>query len=116
MCGSHDHSHESKTTSRRSFLTTGTALAAAGAGLAATAGSAAAGSTNSAYADPAEPALPPSDMKLDRGRTAIVIVDPQIDFLSPDGVTWGVVGASVEEHNTVENIERLFKRPRSSTS
>ena len=111
MCGSHDHSHDDdKTTSRRSFLKTGTTLAAAGAGLLASAGAAAAGSANEAYADPAEPALPPSDMKLDRARTALVVVDPQIDFLSPDGVTWGVVGASVEEHNTVENIERLFKK------
>lgn len=31
------------------------------------------------------------------------------DFLSPDGVTWGVVGESVTENNTVENIETLLK-------
>jgi nicotinamidase-related amidase len=61
------------------------------------------------YADPAEPALPPSNMVLDLKRTALVIVDPQIDFLSPDGVTWGVVGESVKEHNTVANIGRLFE-------
>ena len=42
-------------------------------------------------------------------RTAVVITDPQIDFLSPDGVTWGVVGKSVEEHNTVNNLERIFQ-------
>ncbi len=42
-------------------------------------------------------------------RTAIVITDPQNDFLSPDGVTWGVVGESVTANNTVENIEKLFK-------
>ncbi|BDD10519.1 isochorismatase [Fulvitalea axinellae] len=41
--------------------------------------------------------------------TAIVITDPQNDFLSPNGVTWGVVGKSVEENNTVENIETLFE-------
>lgn len=41
--------------------------------------------------------------------TAIVITDPQNDFLSPNGVTWGVVGASVTENNTVANIEALFK-------
>jgi nicotinamidase-related amidase len=40
--------------------------------------------------------------------TALVITDPQIDFLSPDGVTWGVVGASVTENNTVANIGRLL--------
>ena len=42
-------------------------------------------------------------------RTAIVITDPQNDFLSPNGVTWGVVGKSVTENNTVDNIETLFK-------
>ncbi|MFY0600526.1 MAG: cysteine hydrolase [Cyclobacteriaceae bacterium] len=41
--------------------------------------------------------------------TAIVITDPQNDFLSPDGVTWGVVGESVKANNTVDNIEALFK-------
>lgn len=42
-------------------------------------------------------------------RTAIVITDPQNDFLSPKGVTWGVVGESVTENNTVANIETLLK-------
>ncbi|PCE66749.1 cysteine hydrolase [Sediminicola luteus] len=42
-------------------------------------------------------------------RTAIVITDPQNDFLSPDGVTWGVVGKNVTENGTVENLESLFK-------
>ena len=60
------------------------------------------------YAPPAEPALPPSNMKLNLQRTALVVTDPQIDFLSPQGVTWGVVGESVTELKTVENIERLF--------
>ena len=41
--------------------------------------------------------------------TAIVITDPQNDFLSPKGVTWGVVGKSVTDNNTVDNIEALFK-------
>jgi nicotinamidase-related amidase len=69
---------------------------------------------NPAYAEPAERALPPSDMVLKRGRTALVITDPQNDFLSPQGVTWGVVGASVTEHGTVENIERLLKAAKRS--
>ncbi len=42
-------------------------------------------------------------------RTAIVITDPQNDFLSPNGVTWGVVGKSVTKNNTVQNLESLFK-------
>jgi len=51
--------------------------------------------------------LPEPGFSID-DRTAIVITDPQIDFLSPDGVTWGVVGESVEANGTVENIEKLF--------
>jgi nicotinamidase-related amidase len=61
------------------------------------------------YAEPVKPGLPPSNMELNLPRTAIVITDPQIDFLSEDGVTWGLVGESVTEQNTVENIERLLK-------
>ena len=52
--------------------------------------------------------IPRPGMTLDPNRTAIVITDPQNDFLSPDGVAWGVVGESVTENNTVENIEKLF--------
>ena len=48
-------------------------------------------------------------MQIDPERTALVITDPQNDFLSPEGVTWGVVGESVTENNTVANIESLFK-------
>jgi nicotinamidase-related amidase len=73
-----------------------------------------AAAANPAYAEPAERALPPSDMVLKPGRTAVVITDPQNDFLSPHGVTWGVVGASVTEHGTVENIERLLKAAKAS--
>ncbi len=61
------------------------------------------------YAEPENPGLPPSNMELDLPRTALVVTDPQIDFLSEDGVTWGIVGNSVTELKTVENIERLFK-------
>ena len=52
--------------------------------------------------------LPDPGFEID-GRTAIVITDPQNDFLSPDGVTWGVVGESVTENNTVENLETMFE-------
>ena len=53
--------------------------------------------------------LPDPGMTIDRDRTALVVTDPQNDFLSEDGVTWGVVGESVTENNTVENIETLLK-------
>ena len=54
-------------------------------------------------------ALPNPGMQIDPKNTALVITDPQNDFLSPEGATWGVVGESVTENNTVENIETLFK-------
>ena len=60
------------------------------------------------YAPPEKSALPPSDMKLNVERTALLITDPQIDFLSPDGVTWALVGESVKEQGTVANIGRLL--------
>jgi nicotinamidase-related amidase len=40
--------------------------------------------------------------------TALVVTDPQNDFLSPQGVTWGLVGESVRENGTVEHIAALF--------
>jgi nicotinamidase-related amidase len=52
--------------------------------------------------------LPDPGMNVDVSRTALVITDPQNDFLSPDGVTWGVVGESVTENNTVGNLETLL--------
>ena len=52
--------------------------------------------------------LPDPGMTIDPARTALLVTDPQNDFLSPEGVTWGVVGQSVQANNTVENIERLF--------
>jgi nicotinamidase-related amidase len=53
--------------------------------------------------------LPNPGMEAVKGRTALVVTDPQNDFLSPKGVAWGVVGKSVTENNTVENIDNLFK-------
>ena len=52
--------------------------------------------------------LPDPGVTIDNA-TALVITDPQNDFLSPDGVTWGVVGENVTANNTVENLESLLK-------
>jgi len=40
--------------------------------------------------------------------TALLVVDPQNDFLSEKGVTWGLVGASVTENGTIDHIDQLF--------
>ena len=64
---------------------------------------------NPAYADPPNPTLPNVSIELDLGRTALLVTDPQIDFLSPHGAAWGVFGESITEHRTVENLGRLFE-------
>ncbi len=66
--------------------------------------------TVSHYAGPREDApVPRPGLTPKKGRVAVVVTDPQNDFLSPKGVAWGVVGQSVQENKTVENIESLFK-------
>jgi len=102
-----EHDHWPPDADRRKFLKAGIVAAgavAAGAVVAGAPGVAEAGK----YDPPAKPGLPPSNMKLDLKRTALVVTDPQIDFLSPKGVTWKLVGKNVTELNTVENIGRLF--------
>ena len=53
--------------------------------------------------------LPDPGMTVEPGTTAVVITDPQNDFLSPEGVTWGLVGKSVTANGTVKNIQTLMK-------
>ena len=48
-------------------------------------------------------------MDFSKSDTALVVIDPQNDVLSEKGVSWGLVGASVRENGTVENLARLFK-------
>ncbi len=48
-------------------------------------------------------------MDINKTDTALLVTDPQNDFLSEKGVTWQLVGESVRENRTIENIERLFK-------
>jgi len=60
------------------------------------------------YAEPATPALPSSGFELDLSRAALVLTDPQIDFLSPAGVSWPVFGESITENDTVAHIGQLL--------
>jgi len=48
-------------------------------------------------------------MNINNKDIAVLLTDVQNDFLSEKGVTWELVGDSVKENKTVENIERLFK-------
>jgi nicotinamidase-related amidase len=48
-------------------------------------------------------------MDFNKSDTALVVIDPQNDVLSDKGVSWDLVGESVKENHTVENLTRLFK-------
>ncbi len=56
-----------------------------------------------------DPGLPVPGFEIEVGRTAVVIVDPQNDFLHPDGVAWGAVGESATENNTIANMKTLME-------
>ena len=58
---------------------------------------------------PVNDGLPMPGFEIAPGTTALMITDPQNDFLTPEGVAWGVVGRSVAENGTVENLEALFQ-------
>jgi nicotinamidase-related amidase len=58
-----------------------------------------------------EAGIPDPGFEINR-HTAIVITDPQNDFLRDDGVAWPVVKASVQENNTIENLGSVFKLAR----
>jgi nicotinamidase-related amidase len=48
-------------------------------------------------------------MEVNNADTAVVFIDPQNDVLSEKGANWGVLGASVTENGTVENMVKIFE-------
>jgi nicotinamidase-related amidase len=58
---------------------------------------------------PQNDGLPLPGFTITPGNTALMITDPQNDFLSPKGSAWAVVGKSVTENGTVANLVALFK-------
>ncbi|MCM4157968.1 cysteine hydrolase [Gramella sp. AN32] len=58
-----------------------------------------------------EAGIPDPGFEIDKN-TAIVITDPQNDFLRDDGVAWPVVKASVKENDTINNMSKVFKLAR----
>lgn len=58
--------------------------------------------------------VPNPGVRLVAGRTALVVTDPQIDFLDPSGVTWGVVGKSVTANKVVEHLDALMTAARAA--
>ena len=45
--------------------------------------------------------------KLELASTAILIIDPQNDFLSEGGAVWDLVGSEVQKYNVVEKLQML---------
>jgi hypothetical protein len=41
--------------------------------------------------------------------TAVVFIDPQNDVLSKRGLAWPLVRESLQENNTIQNMELIFK-------
>lgn len=46
---------------------------------------------------------------LDKARTAVLITDPQNEFLREDGKLYGLLAENLKELGTVDNIEKLMK-------
>ena len=53
-------------------------------------------------------------MQFNLNDTALVVIDPQNDVLSEQGISWGLVGESVKANNTVEHLARLFSAAKQS--
>jgi nicotinamidase-related amidase len=48
--------------------------------------------------------------QIDSKTTALVIIDPQNDFLSEGGVVWDLVGKQVVEHRVVDKLKALIAK------
>ncbi|OBF58635.1 isochorismatase [Mycobacterium sp. 852002-53434_SCH5985345] len=62
----------------------------------------------SSDAEPHLPELPDSGFVLDLDRAALVLTDPQVDFLSPAGAGWPVFGDGVRANDVVAHIGELL--------
>ncbi len=62
----------------------------------------------------AAPSLPEARFVFDKSRAALVVTDPQNDFLSPRGAGWPVFGESVTKNDVVGNLTKLFAAAKSS--
>ena len=52
-------------------------------------------------------------MNFDKDDTAVVFIDPQNEVLSETGLAWPLVRESVQENDTIANMERIFKLAKS---
>jgi len=97
-------------TERRSLLRSiaGVAAVTTAVGLGASSTASATQKKTGPYADPTNPVLEKGNMRLDPKRAALVVIDLQVNFMSPKDLAWPWVGESVTEHNVVQILHRLF--------
>jgi len=48
-------------------------------------------------------------LNFDKNDTAVVFIDPQNEVLSEIGLGWPLLHESLQENNTIENMDRIFK-------
>lgn len=58
--------------------------------------------------------LPKKSITFDKKHIALLVINPQNDFLSPSGVGWKLYGASIKENNTIKNIISLIEEAQAS--
>src|SRR5262245_2966059 len=100
--GSRTHAGDDRL-SRRQILTAGVV-----AGAAVTLGEGRSGAQSTPAAGE-KPARLPNGLVFDPKDTALVVTDPHNEVLSEKGLGWEMLGESVRENRTVENLARLFK-------
>ncbi|MBE8612954.1 MULTISPECIES: cysteine hydrolase [Morganellaceae] len=102
---------EKKAVNRRTFISQGAKLAAGttALGILGMSSEVSAKENKSVYDEPAQYGMPRNQVNLVKMKTGLVVIDPQVDFLSPSGVSWPVMKESITENKTVEHIEALFK-------
>jgi hypothetical protein len=48
-------------------------------------------------------------MNIDKNDTAVVFIDPKNEVLSERGLAWPLVRESIQENNTIANMELIFR-------
>jgi biuret amidohydrolase len=61
------------------------------------------------------PALPATGFRLEIPSAALVVIDPQNDFLNPSGLGWQIFGPSITENNTVRHLGLLFQAAKAAS-
>lgn len=53
--------------------------------------------------------MPKQTLEIEKSKTAIMIIDPQNDFMSEQSPIWALVGPSVKGQNLIKHLQQLIK-------